>query len=96
MTLYMRLTHVLFCIIYVVSGFERTNSLLENQTVCLNLCVSISPVIIKSQSNMEIFLLTLNTEMVKLKTTGEQTTKGLKPLRQATHKQCLILNSITR
>jgi len=28
---------------YVVSGFERTNSLPENQSVCLSLWVSISP-----------------------------------------------------
>jgi len=34
--------------INVVSGFERTNSLPENQSVCLNLWVSISPIIIKS------------------------------------------------
>jgi len=66
--------------IHVVSGFERTNSLPENQSVCLSLWVSILPVVMKSQSNMEIFYY-LKQRWYNSKATGEQTTKGLKPIR---------------
>jgi len=41
--------------ICIVNGFMWTNSFPENQSVCLNLWVSIPLVIMKSQSNMEIF-----------------------------------------
>jgi len=47
-------------LIHVVSGFVRTNSLPDNQSVCLNLWVSIPPVIMKSQSNMEIYYYLVN------------------------------------
>jgi len=66
-----------------VSGFMWTNSLPENQSVCLNLWVSIPPVGMKSQSNMEIFYYLR--QRYNSKTTGEQTTKGLKPIRQTAH-----------
>jgi len=70
--------------IYVVSDYERTNSLLENQSVCLNRWVSIPPNVMKSQSNMEIFYY-LKQRWYNSKATAEQTTKGLKPIRQTAH-----------
>jgi len=43
-------------LIYVVNGFVWTNSLHENQSVCLSLWVSIPPVIIESKEYGNILL----------------------------------------
>jgi len=69
-------------LIYVVSDYEQTNSLPENQSVYLDLWVSISPFAywIKSRSNMEIFYYLIQ-RRYNSKAEGEQTTKGLKPIR---------------
>jgi len=70
--------------IHVVSGFEQTNSIPENQSLCLSLWVSIPRIVMKSQSYMEIFYY-LKQRGYNSKATGEQKTKGLKPIRQTAH-----------
>jgi len=68
-------------IINVQSVFTWANSLPENQSVCLNLWVSISPIIMKGHSNMRIFYL----PWIQSKTTGEKTAEDWKPFGQGTH-----------
>jgi len=62
---------------------ELTPSLRINQSVWIVEFLS-HPVVMKSQSNMEIFYY-LKQRWYNSKATGEQTTKGLKPIRQTAH-----------